>query len=247
MNRFLIFGGTTEGRLLAEYCDENIIFCTVSVATEYGAKLLPRSEFVAAETGRKDRSEIAALILSGRFAAVFDATHPYATEVGKNISGACSDTNTPYYRVIREPSHVCDEALYFDNASETACFAEKTTGTFFIATGSKELPLFCRDGLPERCIVRVLPDEKIIRKCEKSGFMKIICGKGPFGFEENVLHFKGCGYVITKESGAAGGFEEKKRAALSVGAKLIIIKRPDEKGMSLVEAEKLLLKLSGKE
>lgn len=247
MNRFLIFGGTTEGRLLAEYCDENKIFCTVSVATEYGAALLPRSEFVREKTGRKDRSEIAALILSGRFAAVFDATHPYATEVGKNISGACSDTNTPYYRVIREPSPVCGEALYFDTASETADFAEKTTGTFFIATGSKELPLFCRNGLPERCIVRVLPDEKIIRECEKSGFMKIICGKGPFGFEENTLHFRGCDYVITKESGSAGGFEEKRQAAAAVGAKLIIIKRPMEKGMSLLQAEKLLSELSGKE
>lgn len=247
MNRFLIFGGTTEGRLLAEYCDENKIFCTVSVATEYGADLLPKSEFVTAETGRKDRDQIAALILSGRFTAVFDATHPYAAEVGKNISGACLDTNTPYYRVIREPSPVCEEALYFDTASETADFAEKTTGTFFIATGSKELPLFCRDGLPERCIVRVLPDEKVIRECEKSGFMRIISGKGPFGFEENALHFRGCDYVITKESGAAGGFEEKRQAAAAVGAKLIIIKRPVEKGMTILQAEKLLSELSGKE
>ena len=247
MNKFLIFGGTTEGRLLAEYCDENKISCTVSVATEYGAELLPRSEFVNAEIGRKDRNEIAARILSGGYATVFDATHPYAAEVGKNISEACIDTNTPYYRVVREPFPICEEALYFDTAAETADFAEKSSGTFFIATGSKELPLFCRNGLPERCVVRVLPDDNIIRECEKSGFMRIISGKGPFGFEENVLHFKGCGYVITKESGAAGGFEEKRRAALSVGAKLIIIKRPEEKGMLLVEAEKLLLKLSGKE
>lgn len=247
MNRFLIFGGTTEGRLLAEYCDENKIFCTVSVATEYGAELLPKSEFVASEIGRKDKNEISALILSGGFGAVFDATHPYAAEVGKNISGACSDTNTPYYRVVREPSPVCDEAMYYDTAGEAAEFAEKTSGAFFIATGSKELSLFCRDGLPERCVVRVLPDEKVIRECEKSGFMKIISGKGPFGFEENVQHFSGCGYVITKESGAAGGFEEKRRAAAAVGAKLIIIKRPDEKGLSLLLAEKLLSELSGKE
>ncbi|WP_432649933.1 precorrin-6A reductase [Huintestinicola sp.] len=249
MNKFLIFGGTTEGRLLAEYCDKNKIFCTVSVATEYGAELLPRSEFVAAETGRKDRSEIAELILSCGFAAVFDATHPYAAEVGKNISGACSDTNTPYYRVIREPSPLCEEALYFDTADMAADFAWKTSGTFFIATGSKELPLFCRDGLPERCIVRVLPDENVIRECEKMGFMRIISGKGPFGFEENVQHFRGCGYVITKESGSAGGFEEKRQAAAAVGAKLIIIKRPVEKGMSLLQAEKLLSELSesGKE
>lgn len=247
MNRFLIFGGTTEGRLLAEYCDLNRIFCAVSVATEYGAELLPRSEFVRAETGRKDRNEIAALILSGGFDAVFDATHPYATEAGKNISGACSDTNTPYYRVIRESYQECEEALYFDTAAEAADFAEKNSGTFFIATGSKELPLFCREGLSERCIVRVLPNEKIIEDCKKSGFFKIIGGKGPFGFEDNCCHFKGCGYVITKESGQTGGFEEKRRAAAAVGAKLLIIKRPKENGISLLRAEELLRELSGKE
>lgn len=247
LNRFLIFGGTTEGRLLAEYCDENKIFCTVSVATGYGAELLPTSEFVAAEIGRKDRNEISALILSGSFDAVFDATHPYATEVGKNISGACLDTNTPYYRVVREPSTVCDEAMYFDRADMAAEFAEKTSGTFFIATGSKELFLFRRKGLTERCTVRVLPDEKIIRDCEKAGFMRILSGKGPFGFEENVRHFDGCDFVITKESGSAGGFEEKRQAAAAAGAKLIIIKRPEEKGLSLMQAEKLLSELSGKE
>ncbi|MGN0639010.1 MAG: precorrin-6A reductase [Huintestinicola sp.] len=246
MNRFLIFGGTTEGRLLAEYCNQNKIFCVVSVATEYGAELLPKSVYVAAEIGRKDRNEIAAFILSGGFCAVFDATHPYAEDVGKNISGACIDTNTPCYRVVREPSPVCEEALYFDTAAEAADFAEKTSGTFFIATGSKELSLFCREGLPERCAVRVLPDDEIVRECEKSGFMRIISGKGPFGSEENCEHFRGCGYVITKESGAAGGFEEKRRAASAVGAKLIIIKRPREKGMSLLEAEKLLCEFSGK-
>lgn len=247
LNRFLIFGGTTEGRLIAEYCDKNEIFCTVSVATEYGAKLLPKSEYVKVETGRKDRSEIAALILSGGSEAVFDATHPYAAEVGKNISGACLKTNTPYFRVVREPSPVCEEAVYFDWATEAADFAEKTSGTFFIATGSKELSLFCRTGLPERCVVRVLHDEKIIRECEKSGFMRIISGKGPFSFEENVEHFKGCDFVITKESGSAGGFEEKRRGAAAVGAKLLIIKRPEEKGMSVLQAEELLQELSGKE
>ena len=41
MFKLLIFGGTTEGRQLAEYCAENGINADVSVATEYGASLLP--------------------------------------------------------------------------------------------------------------------------------------------------------------------------------------------------------------
>lgn len=240
MDNFLVFGGTTEGRLLAEYCHKNGIRCTVSVATEYGAELLPKSEYVNIETGRKDCGEIAGFITSGGFSAVFDAAHPYAEELRKNIVRACGDTKTAYYRVIREPSPVCDEALYFDSAAMAAEYACKSGGRIFIATGSKELPLFMKNGLPERCVVRVLPDELILKQCREEGFSKIISGKGPFSFEENVKDFEGCGYVITKESGSTGGFEEKRRAAAAVGAKLLIVKRPAESGMTLSEAEKLI-------
>ena len=247
MNDFLIFGGTTEGRLLAEYCDKNKISCVVSSATEYGGSLLPKSEYVGAETGRKDRKEIAGFIMSRGFSAVFDATHPYAVEAGRNISGACIDTDTPYYRVVRDPSPECEEALYFDSAAEAAEFAQKQTGDIFVATGSKELSLFCNGNLPLRCTVRVLPDEKILRECESSGFKRVIGGKGPFGFEENCAHFKGCDIIITKESGAAGGFDEKRRAAAAVGARLFIIRRPLEKGLTISQAYELLSRLSGKE
>ena len=37
----LIFGGTTEGRQLAEFCAGHGINACISVATEYGAELLP--------------------------------------------------------------------------------------------------------------------------------------------------------------------------------------------------------------
>ena len=38
--RVLIFGGTTEGRVLSQWCAENGISADVSVTTDYGARLL---------------------------------------------------------------------------------------------------------------------------------------------------------------------------------------------------------------
>ena len=40
MCKIWIFGGTTEGRLLAEYCSREKIEAWVSVASEYGEELL---------------------------------------------------------------------------------------------------------------------------------------------------------------------------------------------------------------
>ena len=52
MKKILVFGGTTEGRLTAQFLAENEIACDVCVATEYGEEVLAESEFVHVKTGR---------------------------------------------------------------------------------------------------------------------------------------------------------------------------------------------------
>ena len=59
--------------------------------------------------------------------------------------------------------------------------------------------------------------------------------QGPFSVEMNValLHQTEARYFVTKESGKAGGFAEKLEAARTVGAVLVVIGRPAEKGETL--------------
>ena len=59
MDKILLFGGTGEGRALAEWMLAERIPCTVCVATEYGETLLPAG--AEAHVGRMDRAEMAAL------------------------------------------------------------------------------------------------------------------------------------------------------------------------------------------
>ena len=47
-------------------------------------------------------------------------------------------------------------------------------------------------------------------------------------------------YFVTKESGQAGGFAEKVKAAKETGALLVVIARPQEKGKSLEEVLRYL-------
>lgn len=55
-----------------------------------------------------------------------------------------------------------------------------------------------------------------------------------------------CRYLLTKNSGDAGGFEEKLRAAEEAGATVLVIERPiEEEGLSLEETEEKLLDLCG--
>ena len=79
MTRIFIFAGTTEGRELSEKLSQSGYEITVSVATEYGAKLLPKSEKITVLQGRLDSEQMILLLSQKEYAFVIDATHPFAT------------------------------------------------------------------------------------------------------------------------------------------------------------------------
>ena len=246
MCKILIFGGTTEGRQLAEFCAEHRISAYVSSATDYGTGLIKKSAYITKLTGRMNTEEMESFILSKQLHLVIDATHPYASEVTANISQACRKSAVKYVRVIREPDNHQIKGRYFDSTADAAEYLRKTEGKILIATGSKELKSFCCiDNYSERCAVRVLPAEQVVMDCKRLGFTHIIAEQGPFSEESNVHHLKefGAEFLVTKESGAVGGFYEKVSAAEKCGAELLIIRRPveAESGLTVSGTEKLLL------
>ncbi len=81
MSRILIFGGTTEGRLLAQYCHEEKKSVWVSVATGYGKMVLPESPYLFIHETPMDEGEMEQFIKKNDITLVFDATHPYAALV----------------------------------------------------------------------------------------------------------------------------------------------------------------------
>ena len=106
MKKILIFGGTTEGRLLAEWCGANGTAADVSVTTEYGAQLLTKNSMINVLTGKLGCPEMKTLITTGRYIAVVDATHPFAAEATVNIRKACEDTGALYLRLLRGRSEL---------------------------------------------------------------------------------------------------------------------------------------------
>ena len=101
--RLLIFGGTTEGRVLAEELagrigtDEPRIY--VSVATPAGAEELAGIPHIRILVGR--RNEDAMQRLFAEFDLVVDATHPYAVEASRNIRAAAARAKVRCLRLLR--------------------------------------------------------------------------------------------------------------------------------------------------
>lgn len=241
MCKILIFGGTSEGRELAQFCSENNIKAYVSVATDYGAELIEDLKNITVLNGRKDEKQIEAFITENKIETVIDATHPYATETTNNIKTACNNTDTRLLRILRNEEKTDGE--YFDSINDVIDYLNERDGNVLITTGSKEIGLYKRiKNYSERCAVRILPMENAVENCKELGFINIIAQKGPFSKEENIGHIKqfNAKFIVTKDSGDRGGFSEKITACDECGVIPLIIKRPAEEGISLEEAKELL-------
>ena len=252
----VIFGGTTEGRQLADFCGQRGIRCAVCVVSSYGEELLPETEWVRRETGARTAEEMAKLLGRLRPALVLDATHPYAVQASENIRLACEKTGLDCLRVVRQSEAAAGAAgeqapqiRYVRDAAEAAEALAGTRGPVFVTTGSKELEAFARlENWQERIYVRVLPDSRVLAQCEAMGFARgrVIAMQGPFSADLNAAMMQAvqAAYLVTKESGAAGGFAEKMEAAARLGIPAVVIGRPrQESGISAEEACRRLARL----
>ncbi len=239
--KVLIFGGTTEGRCLAQRLAQLGILATVSVATQLGAEELDGLSGIEVLAGRKTAREMAGLVKG--FDCCVDATHPYAVEASENIQKACQEAGIPLKRLLREESRPIP-GIWVNSAFQAAQALEETEGNILLTTGAKELAAFaCLP--PERLYPRVLPVLESILACQKIGVptRNIIAMHGPFTqkLNEATLEQFQIRYLVTKDGGSAGGFLEKVRAAQNTGVELVAIRRPQETGETLEAVMEWLL------
>lgn len=240
MVEILLFGGTTEGRVLAEALKRKGIPAMVCVATEYGESLLEGGGSLAVHAERLDEAAMTALMVAQRPRLVLDATHPYADDVSRSIQNACAAAGCDYRRVRRE-SQMEEGCLSFPDMAALIGWLAGQPGVIFSSLGSKEARALREvPGSEERLWLRILPSRKGLEDCLEAGFpaRHIICMQGPFSQELNEAMFRAAGadILITKESGRAGGFAEKLAAARNCGMTVAVLARPwDAEGETAAE------------
>ncbi len=225
--KILIFGGTTEGRwLAADLMRENEV--TVSTATALGAELNPSGvNTVCGRLGVREMSE-----LMRDFNRVIDATHPFAAEASENISRAAKIAGKKYERIQREVEHYNGEV--FGSYEEIIDVLNSCGGDALITTGSNALDKYTRvRDYQSRLWIRILPARESMERAWELGFkpQRIIAAQGRFSEEMNIALIKhtGAELLVTKNSGAAGGFYEKVRAAEKTGIRLLVYEKGAEK------------------
>ena len=244
--KVVVFGGTTEGRKICEACRDHAIPIIYCVASVDGARRVEDLPNVDIRVGRMGEAEMAALFEQDKPALVVDATHPYAEEAGKNIAAACRSANVRLLRVARESVEE-QGGMYFTGITDLLAWLESEPGNVFVTMGSSYAKAFSDlSDFKNRVWMRVLPGIDSLKACIEAGYRpeRLICMQGPFSEELNRVMFKEANarILVTKNSGAAGGFPEKARAAQSLGMLTAVLQQPNKQdGISLEEACKQIM------
>jgi precorrin-6x reductase len=236
--KIVIFSGTTEGRRLSGKLAEAGAEVTVCVASDYGREEQGELPGVQVRVGPLSPEEKRELLQGA--ALCVDATHPYARHISESVKAACKAENTPLLRLKRPDSELGD-AHAVESAAEAAAYLAQCEGNILLTTGAKELRSFAALP-PERLFPRILPSMESIAACEEMGIphRNIIAMQGPFSREMNAATIRQyeIRILVSKDGGGPGGFAEKAAAARETGAELIVIRRPEENGLSFDEVLK---------
>ncbi len=243
--RVLIFGGTTESRVILDFLRRFNVKVILSVATEYGKECVEPDELTEVSCRRMDGEEILTFMKEKAAELVIDATHPFATEISRHIGWACEKAAVECLRCLREETGKTESekqgaVVYVESIKGAVEYLSSMEGGILITTGSKDLKEFCR--IPDyrtRCVARVLSVPGSVESSAGCGFSgrNLIAMQAPFSKEMNIatIHYSNASFLVTKESGDIGGMKEKMQACSETGTTLVIVRRPEETGRTVKE------------
>lgn len=233
-----VVGGTSESRLVAEVLENHDYIITY--ATKDGL------EFSDSHATLKETSSFE-FAKDNEFDLIIDVTHPFAKNITRHVKDAANRLNIPYLRYEREVTEFPKEVLELSSFEECYEYLKTITGTVFFTTGSNNVPDFEKVKGNNRFVYRILPSVDSLKKVRetKVEMKDIVAMLGPFNEEVNMalLRAFNASYLVTKDSGKAGGTDEKITAALKLGIKPIVIARSEEGTSSF---EEFILKIKEK-
>ncbi len=220
----LILGGTGEAMQLAQCLKDHSAFAPLMsfAGRTRDLRLPPIPHRVGGFGGAHG---LAAYLREGGFAAVVDATHPFAARMSDNAVAACAEARVPL-AVFTRPAwtrQTGDTWIEVDDAASAAAALGGTPRTVFLAIGRQDLGAF-RGGVAHRYVVRAVdaPDADALPHGAR-----VIAARGPFAADEELalLRHEEIDVVVSKNSGGSATYG-KIAAARQLGLPVVMLKRP---------------------
>lgn len=218
----LVFGGTTEGRLAIDVLEEagkTFYYSTKSsgqdVALHNGIRL----------AGAMTADDIKRFCQEHDVKCIVDAAHPFAEGLHRSVA----DSGLPVIRLERHYADDVEGVIYLNDWSDAVEMirCEKLLALSGVNTIAKLKSYWQRHDT----IFRILNREESLGIVRQNGFpetqLLFYPSLKPTKDEEKaVMQEFGCDAILTKESGETGGFDAKVEAALELGLKVYVVRRP---------------------
>lgn len=230
----LVFGGTTEGRIAVDVCEQAgkpFYYSTKSGSQEVmlhnGQRLI----------GGMTAENIKNFCEAHDIKCIVDAAHPFAEALHENIA----NSGVTVIRLRRKFSEHRNDVTYLrdwrEAVKEIRCkkllalsgvntisklkdYWEKHDTMFRILPRKESMDIVSENGFPEDKLL-YYPVSKV------SGVPKASEVTMPSLEDEKAMMKEcGCDAILTKESGGSGGYEVKVQAALGLGLKVYVVECP---------------------
>ncbi len=223
----LIFGGTTEGRIATDVCEQagkRFYYSTKSdlqnVEMHNGVRL----------TGAMLPADMKEFCKNNRIRCIIDAAHPFAANLHKTIQGV----GLPVIRLQRDFAKHINGIEYCSDYNEAIRKLEENgIHTLLALSGTNTICKLKDYWKGHKTLFRILNRKESIEHAMECGFPleNLIYYNSnnslPTKDEEKAMMKEtGCDAILTKESGTSGGFEAKVQAAMEGGMKVFVIKHP---------------------
>jgi precorrin-6A/cobalt-precorrin-6A reductase len=219
--RILILAGTREARELAKLLVDQGAEPMTSLA---GVTRQPLQACGAVRSGGFGGVEgLIAYLENERFAAIADATHPFAAQISSHAGEAAAKCGLPIVRIERPPWRAGPGDRWFPFAScESAAAALSGDGRVLLTVGRKELSAFFAHPAASGVARMIEPPDIAAPPA-----WKIICARPPFSLADELalLDREKITVLVAKNS---GGTETRAKldAARQAGIPVYMIERP---------------------
>ncbi len=218
----LIFGGTTEGRLAIDVLEEaGKVFYYSTKGSGQEVLLHNGVRISGAMTG----DDIKRFCLEHDIKCIVDAAHPFAEGLHQSVA----ESGMP---VIRLERHYPENVEGVVNLKDWNDAVDKIENRKLLALSGVNTIAKLKDYWKNHdTLFRILNREDSLEIARRENFPEDNLLFYPSSMptkddEKEMMEKCGCDAILTKESGDSGGFEAKVEAALELGLKVYVVRRP---------------------